>query len=127
MTELRSQTKHPYTHLLLHDLRPGLADNMGENSATGSEWRTAPFWSIGHTNSVSGNEGYLQDGRARNLAEQSCGTVVKLKLQKKPFARCLQLPKLTSHILAVSIAFCTTPTTARNFGKKGLSQQEKNN
>src|SRR6185503_6100745 len=37
MTELRNQTIHPYTDLLLHDMGPGLADTMGELDATGSE------------------------------------------------------------------------------------------
>ena len=69
MTELRNQTIHPYTDLLLHDMGPGLADNMGENGATGSEWRTPPLWSIGLTAGVSGGEAYLHDGRARSLEE----------------------------------------------------------
>jgi CxxC motif-containing protein (DUF1111 family) len=69
MAELRSQTIHPYTDLLLHDMGPGLADNMGEADATGSEWRTPPLWSIGLTAGVSGGEGYLHDGRARTLEE----------------------------------------------------------
>ena len=59
MAELRNQTIHPYTDLLLHDLGPGLADNMGEGVATGSQWRTAPLWSIGLTAGVSGGEAYL--------------------------------------------------------------------
>jgi len=67
--ELRNQTIHPYTDLLLHDLGPGLADNMGEGVATGSEWRTAPLWNIGLTAGVSGGEAYLHDGRARTLEE----------------------------------------------------------
>jgi CxxC motif-containing protein (DUF1111 family) len=67
--ELRNQTIHPYTDLLLHDMGPGLADNMGEGNATGSEWRTAPLWSIGLTAGVSGGEAYLHDGRARTLEE----------------------------------------------------------
>ena len=69
LTELRSQTIHPYTDLLLHDMGPGLADNMGEGLATGSEWRTAPLWNIGYTEGVSGGEAYLHDGRARTLEE----------------------------------------------------------
>jgi CxxC motif-containing protein (DUF1111 family) len=67
--ELRNQTIHPYTDLLLHDMGPGLADNMGEGNATGSEWRTPPLWSIGLTAGVSGGEAYLHDGRARSLEE----------------------------------------------------------
>ena len=69
MAELRGQTIHPYSDLLLHDMGPGLADNMGEGIATGPEWRTAPLWSIGLTAGVSGGEGYLHDGRARTLEE----------------------------------------------------------
>ena len=48
---------------------PGLADNMGEELASGSEWRTAPLWNIGHTDEVSGGEAYLHDGRARSIEE----------------------------------------------------------
>ena len=69
MTELRNQTIHPYTDLLLHDMGAGLADNMGEGVAAGSEWRTSPLWSIGLTPGVSGGEAYLHDGRARTLEE----------------------------------------------------------
>ena len=67
--ELRNQTIHPYTDLLLHDMGPSLADNMGEDNATGSEWRTPPLWSIGLTAGVSGGEAYLHDGRARTIEE----------------------------------------------------------
>lgn len=69
MTELRNQTIRPFTDLLLHDMGPGLADNMGESGASGSEWRTPPLWNIGLTSGVSGGEAYLHDGRARTLVE----------------------------------------------------------
>ncbi len=67
--ELRNQTIHPYTDLLLHDMGPGLASTLIEGNANPNEWRTAPLWSIGLTNGVSGGEGYLHDGRARTLDE----------------------------------------------------------
>ena len=69
MAELRNQTIHPYTDLLLHDMGAGLADNMGEGNATGSQWRTSPLWNIGLTAGVSLGEAYLHDGRARSLEE----------------------------------------------------------
>jgi CxxC motif-containing protein (DUF1111 family) len=70
LAELRNQTIHPYSDLLLHDLGAGLADGMGENGASGAEWRTAPLWNIGLTRGVGdGNEAYLHDGRARTLEE----------------------------------------------------------
>lgn len=69
-TELRNQTIHAFTDLLLHDMGPGLADNLGQGQASGSEWRTPPLWSIGRTADVGGGQqAYLHDGRARNLAE----------------------------------------------------------
>jgi CxxC motif-containing protein (DUF1111 family) len=70
MSELSSQTIYPYSDLLLHDMGPDLADNMGEGIAAGSEWRTAPLWNIGHTAGVNqSGEAYLHDGRARTLEE----------------------------------------------------------
>ena len=69
LAEVRNQTIRPYTDLLLHDLGPGLADNMGEEGMSGAEWRTAPLWNIGLTAGVAGGEAYLHDGRARTLEE----------------------------------------------------------
>ena len=70
MAELRNQTIHPYTDLLLHDLGTGLADNLNQGKASGSQWRTSPLWSIGLTAGVSGGgEAYLHDCRARTLEE----------------------------------------------------------
>ena len=68
--ELRNQTIHPYTDLLLHDMGPGLADNLNQGNASGAQWRTSPLWGIGLTPGVSGGvEAYLHDCRARSLAE----------------------------------------------------------
>jgi CxxC motif-containing protein (DUF1111 family) len=69
MAELRNQTIHPYTDLLLHDLGPGLADNLNQGSASGAQWRTSPLWSIGLTAGVAGSEAYLHDCRASTLEE----------------------------------------------------------
>jgi CxxC motif-containing protein (DUF1111 family) len=48
---------------------PGLADGRPEAQASGSEWRTAPLWGIGLTQTVSGHTFFLHDGRARDLTE----------------------------------------------------------
>jgi CxxC motif-containing protein (DUF1111 family) len=69
MAELRNQTIHPYTDLLLHDMGRGLADNMGEGNATGAQWRTPPLWGLGVVPATLDGEAYLHDGRARNLSE----------------------------------------------------------
>ena len=89
LTELRGQTIYPYSDLLLHDMGPGLADNLAEGSASGAEWRTTPLWGLGLAKNVmlgdaKGNDlvslardypadlnriGYLHDGRARTIDE----------------------------------------------------------
>jgi len=82
LAELRDQTIHPYTDLLLHDMGTGLADNLGEGQASGAEWRTTPLWGLGLSACVVGgvtgpaqkqvctpHHDYLHDGRARTIAE----------------------------------------------------------
>ncbi len=69
MAELRNQTIHPYTDMLLHNMGQGLADNMGEGNVTGAEWRTPPLWGLGLIPAMLEGEVYLHDGRARNLSE----------------------------------------------------------
>ncbi len=61
LAELRSQTIHPYSDLLLHDMGAGLADTLGEGVASGAEWRTTPLWGIGLSACVTGGvEGAAQ-------------------------------------------------------------------
>ncbi|MBL8642456.1 MAG: c-type cytochrome [Rhodospirillaceae bacterium] len=67
--ELKNQTFHPFTDLLLHDMGEALNDNRPDFMASGSEWRTAPLWGIGLTQTVNGHTHFLHDGRARNIAE----------------------------------------------------------
>lgn len=59
----------PYTDLLLHDMGEGLADEMADGSATGSEWRTAPLWGLGWALDADGSGALLHDGRARSVLE----------------------------------------------------------
>ncbi|MGC5701516.1 c-type cytochrome [Pseudomonas sp. NFXW11] len=67
--ELANQLIRPYSDLLLHDMGEGLADHRSEFKASGRDWRTAPLWGIGLTETVSGHTQFLHDGRARNLME----------------------------------------------------------
>lgn len=83
--ELRNQTIRPYSDLLLHDMGPGLADNLTEGAAQPSMWRTQPLWGLGSLPYVQetpaevagpdlphgaiSNARYLHDGRARTLME----------------------------------------------------------
>ena len=83
--ELRNQTIHPYTDLLLHDMGPGLADTLTEGQAQPALWRTTPLWGLGSLPYVQktaaeaagpdlplpaqSNARYLHDGRARTVQE----------------------------------------------------------
>ena len=85
LAEVRNQTIHPYSDMLLHDMGPDMADSLGEGEASGSEWRTTPLWGLGLSACVTGGvvnlvggEGnevctpkhaYLHDGRARSIEE----------------------------------------------------------
>jgi CxxC motif-containing protein (DUF1111 family) len=69
LPELRHQTFHPYTDLLLHDMGEGLADHRPDHEASGSEWRTPPLWGLGLAPVVNGHDRLLHDGRARGFAE----------------------------------------------------------
>lgn len=69
LPELRNQTFHAFTDLLLHDMGPELADNRPDGEATGSEWRTPPLWGLGLQHLVNGHTRLLHDGRARNASE----------------------------------------------------------
>jgi mono/diheme cytochrome c family protein len=52
-----------YSDLLLHDMGPGLADNIEQGLATGSEFRTMPLWR------VSDRPHFLHNGSASTLIE----------------------------------------------------------
>jgi CxxC motif-containing protein (DUF1111 family) len=67
--ETASQTVYPHSDLLLHDMGPGLADEVGEGAATGAEWRTAPLWGLGDATRDGARTSLLHDGRARTITE----------------------------------------------------------
>ncbi|MCM1313075.1 MAG: thiol oxidoreductase [Bacteroides sp.] len=74
LTWLGSQTIHPYSDFLLHDMGSeimgvGLNDNYVSGLARGNEWRTTPLWGIGLQKTVNGHTYFLHDGRARNFTE----------------------------------------------------------
>ncbi|AEA43672.1 di-heme oxidoredictase family protein [Fluviicola taffensis] len=66
---LKNQKITPFTDLLLHDMGPGLADNVPDHLASGSEWRTQPLWGLGLISTVNGHTYLLHDGRARSIEE----------------------------------------------------------
>lgn len=67
--ELSGQRIWPYSDLLLHDMGEALADGREDFFANGREWRTAPLWGLGRTQTVSGHTSLLHDGRARTPME----------------------------------------------------------
>jgi CxxC motif-containing protein (DUF1111 family) len=58
---LSKQTATLYSDLLVHDMGPGLADNVQQGGATGDQFRTAPLWGIGQ------RINFLHDGRTNNI------------------------------------------------------------
>lgn len=84
---LANQTIHPYTDLLLHDLGEGLADNRPDFQASGREWRTAPLWGIGLTQTVLPYSSYLHDGRAKTLEEAILWHGGEAELSKESFRK----------------------------------------
>jgi len=93
---LSEQTIFPYTDLLLHDMGgsckvtremidgqlctggaeceyvqrcDGLADDLIQGDASGTEWKTPALWGIGLTQTVNPEATFLHDGRARTIEE----------------------------------------------------------
>src|SRR2546427_1386708 len=52
-----------FSDLLLHNMGPGLADNILQGNARGDEFRTAPLWGLGQRKFL------LHDGRTTDLRE----------------------------------------------------------
>jgi CxxC motif-containing protein (DUF1111 family) len=78
----------PYTDQLLHDMGPDLADNRPEGRADGREWRTAPLWGIGRTETVSNHTYFLHDGRGALCWRRCCGMAARRKPHAKRLSRC---------------------------------------
>ncbi|NQZ90338.1 MAG: thiol oxidoreductase [Colwellia sp.] len=93
---LSGQTIFPYTDLLLHDMGgscvvtremadgqlctggaqceyvqrcEGLADDLIQGDAGGTEWKTPALWGVGLTKTVNPQATFLHDGRARTIEE----------------------------------------------------------
>lgn len=60
---LRDKTANLYSDLLLHNMGPGLADEIIQGNAGPDEFRTAPLWGLGQRIFL------LHDGRTKNLLE----------------------------------------------------------
>ena len=52
-----------YSDLIVHDMGPGLADNVSQGNATGDQFRTAPLWGIGQ------RYFFLHDGRTTDIVQ----------------------------------------------------------
>lgn len=60
---LANKPANLYSDLALHNMGPGLADDIAQGLATGDEFRTAPLWGVG-TRAF-----FLHDGRTTNIIE----------------------------------------------------------
>src|SRR5262249_35966064 len=58
---LRNRDAILFSDLALHNMGPGLADDIRQGQATGDEFRTAPLWGLGQ------RVFFLHDGRTNNL------------------------------------------------------------
>lgn len=58
---LNSKVANLYSDLALHNMGPGLADEISQGGARGDEFRTAPLWGLGQRTF------FLHDGRTDNL------------------------------------------------------------
>jgi CxxC motif-containing protein (DUF1111 family) len=58
---LRNQNVRAFSDIALHNMGPGLADDVSQGEATGDEFRTAPLWGLGQ------RVFFLHDGRTNNL------------------------------------------------------------
>ncbi|MGQ0667510.1 MAG: di-heme oxidoredictase family protein [Nitrospiraceae bacterium] len=60
---LRDKDANLYSDLVLHNMGPGLADDVSQGNAGGDEFRTAPLWGLGK------RIFFLHDGRTKDLLE----------------------------------------------------------
>lgn len=60
---LRDKDVNLYSDLLLHNMGPGLADEISQGNAGGDEFRSAPLWGLGQ------RVFFLHDGRTKDLLE----------------------------------------------------------
>jgi hypothetical protein len=58
---LRNRNVNLFSDLALHNMGPGLADDVSQGAARGDEFRTAPLWGLGK------RVFFLHDGRTSNL------------------------------------------------------------
>ena len=58
---LRNQNARMFSDLAIHNMGPGLADDVSQGEALGDEFRTAPLWGLGQ------RVFFLHDGRTNNL------------------------------------------------------------
>lgn len=59
-----------YSDMRLHDMGPGLADQVPAGEASGAQWRTPPLWGLRDARrDDAGNLMLLHDGRARSIEE----------------------------------------------------------
>lgn len=60
---LRNQSVNLFSDILIHNMGPGLADDISQGGAAGDEFRTAPLWGLGK------RIFFLHDGRTDDLLE----------------------------------------------------------
>jgi CxxC motif-containing protein (DUF1111 family) len=82
---LRNKPVNLYSDLLLHNMGPGLADDIIQGQAGPDEFRTAPLWGLGKrlfflhdgrtSNLVEAIQAHASDGNSRFRASEANGTI----------------------------------------------------
>jgi CxxC motif-containing protein (DUF1111 family) len=60
---LQNKAANLYSDLIVHNMGPGLADDVNQGQARGDEFRTAPLWGLGQ------RIYFLHDGRTDDLLD----------------------------------------------------------
>ena len=63
MAALNNKEREPVLRRALHNMGPGLADDISQGGARGDEFRTAPLWGLGQ------RIFFLHDGRTSDLVQ----------------------------------------------------------
>jgi CxxC motif-containing protein (DUF1111 family) len=63
ITGKTNQAVNAFSDYLVHDMGSGLADNVSQGNASGTEFRTAPLWGVGK------RIFFLHDGRTSDLMQ----------------------------------------------------------
>ena len=90
MAALTDRPANLYSDVALHQMGPGLADDILQGAAAGDEFRTAPLWGLGQ------RIFFLHDGRTSDLDRRSRPTPAPATRSSGPRRRTRSINKFTA-------------------------------